>query len=162
MKRIDPRLVMQKAHLAVLFGTALLLVFVLLSLWGLFDISRLGWCDGRLLSCPQAREVAGHSFACAFVSALTAMIAALVLQERALQSAKSAVFLGLAIAALLVISYPLSLNLRSAVAAQYFPYNTAIRFGPLGFYSAWITVNIIVVVVVFCAARLARRLRERT
>ena len=153
---------MQKISLAVLPPTVFVLVFLALSGWGLLDISRLGWCAGGLLSCDQARDALEHAGACALISAAIALLAVVMTHGRQLQSAKFSIFLGLICSALLVMAYPASQSLRSAVAAQYFPYNTAIRFGPLGFYGVWTVVNGVAFTLIFAGAGLVRRQREQS
>jgi hypothetical protein len=141
--------------------TVFALVFLALSGWGLFDVARLGWCNGGLVSCAQAQDAVGHAFGCALVGAAIAFLAAILTKGRDLRSARHSLLVGLASAALLVVGYPITQSIRSALATQYFPYNTAFRFGPLGFYSVWIIVSILALVIALAGARMLREGREQ-
>ena len=133
---------------SIVVGALLPTLFVLLAAWGLFDVNRLGWCETGLLSCPQALDVVVHALECAFVASGAALLCLWGFRKRWMsQRPVILVVMGVVIAGLLVAAFPVTLEVRSAIATQFFPYVTALRFGPVGFFIVWGAVSLLV-----CAA----------
>lgn len=139
---------------ALTFVAALALgCFVLLNLWGAIDVIRLGWCASSWTECSVMMDVPLHAGACAVLAGL-ASLPTLVMFRSRLSPLPATKLLSLALvcSVLLLLVYPATLEVRSAIASRYFPYVTVIRFGATGFFMVWTALSLVVISLAVSAA----------
>ena len=90
-------------------------------------------------------------YECALIASIAATACVLGLRVRLARMRISVLIaIGLVSSALLFVTFHIAVEIRSVLAAQYFPYVIAIRFGFLGIFIVWGTFSTIV-----CAAVMA-------
>ena len=136
------------------FVAALVLsCFAFLTIWGALDILRLGWCSDGWAECSPLLAVPAHALTCALLAGLASLPIVFAFRAR-LNAASAAKRISLAIACgiLLVLVYPAALAIRSTIGTRFFPYETAIRFGPTGFFVVWTVLCLLVTSIVVSGA----------
>jgi hypothetical protein len=152
---------MQRQTIAIVVTTILSVLFISLTIWGLSDVYRLNWCEAGWLSCDKAIEVVIYSFLSAIVAAAAAFLCVWAFRNR-MKSLRpiNLITVGVVCAVFLIAVYPLTHEIRGTIAAKAFPYVTAIRFGPQGFFAVWGAVSLLVCCAVMLVMTLFQRKRQ--
>ena len=140
----------KKATLTVV-GTILLTLFTANAVAGLLTVYDLEWCQ-RGVFCVEAWKMLWAALEITLIASFAAAVCTWML--RAMLADKRSTLLvaiGLVSSASLFMTLNLALDIKAVLAAQFFPYVIALRFGFLGMFIVWGTFSLIVCAVVIAA-----------